>query len=127
MFFGKNSEVVDSTCNKLIFKNQVIEFVGQFTYLGVTLDKDLKFDTHINRLVSSCNQKLHTLSKIRKFISEDVSIRIYKSLIMSVKDYGDVFYDCAPKTLVDKLQKVQNRALRISNLATRFTSNLDLH
>lgn len=37
-----------------------------------------------------------------------------------------MFYDCATKSELDKLQKIQNRALRVANLSLRYTRNIDL-
>lgn len=71
--------------------------------------------------------KLCTLSKIRRYINEDVAIKLYKSLILSIIDNGNVFYDCAGKGNLDKIQKLQNRALRIVSLVPRYISNIELH
>lgn len=53
-----------------------------------------------------CSQKLFTLSKIRKYITEEISLRLYKSLIQSILDYGDVMYIGASKTDLRKLQLI---------------------
>lgn len=34
-----------------------------YTYLGVVIDEDMKFDAHVNNLIKRCNQKICTLSK----------------------------------------------------------------
>lgn len=116
-----------SQSSKLMYNQVELEIVDKYLYLGVTLDDSLSFSVHINKIISACSQKLFTLSKIRKYITKDIAIKLYKSLILPVIDYGDVFYGCVPNILLDRVQKLQNKALRIIDLPPRYTSNLDLH
>lgn len=131
MIFGPNNMLNNSnmaqTSKVLKLDNTALEFVNSYVYLGITLDRQLNFSAHINKMKAVCSQKFFTLSKIRKYITEEISLRLYKSLIQSILDYGDVMYIGASKTDLRKLQLIQNRALRIVNLAPRYTSNISLH
>lgn len=107
-----------------------IDIVDKYVYLGVTLDQNLSFIPHINGLISRCSQKLFMLSTIRKFLTDHIALKLNKSLILSIIDYGDILYDGANKRELDKnelVQKLQNRALRIISLCQRYTTNLFLH
>lgn len=94
-----------------------------YEYLGIALDSRLTSENHINRLLASCNQCIFTLSKIRRYIDEHTATWIHKSFIMSKLNHGGVFYGDARKSLTDRLQKMQNRALQVCMLASRYTSN----
>lgn len=98
-----------------------------YEYLGLTLDSHLTFEQHIGKLIAACNHKLFTLAKIRKYLDERSATNIYKALIMSKLSYCCIFYGDARKTVADRLQRLQNRALRICALASRYTTNLSLH
>ena len=37
--------------------------------LGITIDKDLKFDKHVNKIFSKANRKLNVLSRMQSFLS----------------------------------------------------------
>lgn len=76
---------------------------------------------------SVCNQKILTLSKIRKYMNEATALKLYKSLILSVVDYGAIMYLGAPKNELCKIQIIQNKTLRIIHLASRYTANVYLH
>ena len=39
--------------------------------LGITIDKELKFDKHINQVCSMANKKLNVLSRMRSFLSAE--------------------------------------------------------
>lgn len=76
---------------------------------------------------AKCNQLVFLLSKIRRYVSPQVAVQIYKAIIMSRLSYGGLLYIGAAKPLLSWLQKLQNRALRICFGADRYTSNLRLH
>ena len=52
------------------------------------------------------------LSKVRKYNNFDASIRIYKTMILPLIDYGDVLYDGTNQFLLKKIQTIENRCLR---------------
>lgn len=110
----------------LFLDNERLGKVASYSYLGFCLDESLNFQLHINQVVSSCNQ-IFWLSKIRKFIDERIAVNLYKSLIMSVLQYRCFFYGNATLYNQQKLQKLQNKSLRICYLSGRYMSNLTLH
>ena len=67
--------------------------------------------------------KTNLLAKIRKFLTESVALKIYKSMILPYFDYGDVIYGTANQEGLDKLQRLQNRCLKIcKSLNVRFNT-----
>ena len=65
------------------------------------------------------------LSKIRKFITIEQALTIYRSKIVPYFDYGDVFLMNVTVRTKEKLQRMQNRALRIC-LKTEGRSNVNM-
>ena len=51
--------------------------------LGVTIDRDLKFDNRVLKLCSRANQKLITLSRIAKLLSFNKRRTLFKALVES--------------------------------------------
>ena len=49
--------------------------------LGITIDKELKFDKYINQVCSKTNKKLNVLSRMRSFLSVEKRKIIFKSFI----------------------------------------------
>lgn len=126
MIFGRRNRAEGELLD-LYLDDKLLGRVTSYSYLGFCLDESLNFRLHISQLVSSCNQKICWLAKIRKFIDEKISITLYKSIIMSVLLYGCFFYGNATLQEQQKLQKLQNKSLRICCLSDRYTSNLVLH
>lgn len=57
--------------------------VKSYDYLGVRLDETSMYNSHIHKTLQGCNERVFTLSKIRKYVSEETAVLIYKTLIMS--------------------------------------------
>lgn len=78
-------------------------------------------------MMSNLQHKILLLCKIRPFIDTHTSILIYKSHLLSYLEYGSIFIDCLPLNLLQKLQRIQNKCLRICHHVDKTTSNVELH
>ena len=58
-------------------------------------------------------QKLYTFRKIRKCMSQNTAIKVYKATLLPILEYNDIVYDLLTKAQLQKLQRIQNRALRV--------------
>ena len=63
--------------NNRIWENKNVEL------LGITINKDLKFDKHKSKICSRANGKLNVLSQMQNFLSAQKRIIIFKSFIES--------------------------------------------
>ena len=97
----------------IILNNKVLDYVDSYKYLGVTLDRNLNFQQYVREVFNLVSHKIYMLSRIRQFINKDVSLLIYKTKILPYLDYGDILYDGADSKSLVRLQKLQNRALRV--------------
>ncbi len=115
MVFGTNHTLQDvNDINIRVAADGVaVDLADEFKYLGVHLDPKLTFLRHMEHVTKKCNSRLRMLGKTRKFVTEQTSLMMYKSLIAPVFYYCDVVYDCLSTADSSKLQKIQNSALRI--------------
>ena len=81
--------------------------------LGVFIDSDLSFEYHINTLCRKSNQKLHALSRVAKYISQDKRRILFKSFVISQFSYCPLVWMCHSRGLNNKINKVHDRALRL--------------
>ena len=102
---------------------QPIEYVKKFKYLGMTLDApNLCWNDHIRELENKTASNTNVLQAISgKYWGADRStlLDIYTALIRSKLDYGSIFYDFSSETQLKKLNKIQNKCLRIAIGAQR--------
>ena len=98
----------------------MLHYACSYKYLGVVLDKGLNFQLHLKNTYQIASHKVYILSLLRAYLATDASLYLYKCKILLYIDYGDIFYHGAQNHLLEKLQKLQNRALRIcTKLAPR--------
>ena len=97
---------------KISINNRNLGKVTHYEYLGMILDQNLNMDKQIESMYKKANRKLGIMSKIRMFISNDTAARIYKTMIRPHIEYVDYVVESGGKTLVSKLDRLQERALR---------------
>ena len=61
-----------------------LSFVKTYKYLGITVDQTLSFNPHLNQTIKNVAYKICLLSKIRKYITSNAAIQIYKSMVLPV-------------------------------------------
>lgn len=93
--------------------------VDEMKVLGVVLDKRLSFDSHATSVVRACNYHAWAIRHIRHLLSTDLAVTLVCSLILSRLDYCNSVLYGAPSGSIQKLQRVQNTAARITLQAAR--------
>ena len=79
--------------------------------LGVTLDNRLKFDKHVSTLCMKASRQINALKRISKYLDENCRILIFKSFISSNFNYCHMSWMFCGRTNLNKLEKLQERAL----------------
>ena len=115
------------TCTNFSIAGDEINFLSEYKYLGIVVEQTLSFSKHIKYIHSLTAHKIYMLSKIRSCINQVRAIRIYNTKILPYFDQGDILYLDACIKDVGKLQKLQNRALRICLNTNNRYHTLNLH
>ncbi len=100
-----------------------IEQVPNYKYLGVWLDPHLTFEAHMNAICRKVKSRTYILRRMRSYISENLALDLYHSLIAPHYLYADIVYDGGTKTAKHNLQISQNNALRVvKNVDQRYSA-----
>lgn len=94
-------------------KNLTLGAVTEYKYLGVILDANLHFHSHISAIKQKVSCRMTTLRKVRWTLGEKDAITLYKSCILPIIDQGSLFYDSANKDILKGIQSLQYKCLRI--------------
>ena len=78
--------------------------------LGITIDRDLKFDEHVNNLCKKACQKLNALVRLAPFMNVDKKRMIMKAFTESPFGYCPLVW----MFLNNKINRIHKRALRIT-------------
>lgn len=84
-----------------------------YKYLGITLNSSLTLSEHVQTIIRTVHYKINTLSFLRRTVGPVTSLQIYKTTILPLMEYSNVIFSLINKRDRDKLQRLQNRALRI--------------
>ena len=82
-------------------------------YLGVTIDDNLKWGTHINNISSVISRSLGIMGRAKLFLSSDELKLLYNTLVLPYLNYCAAVWGSNYQTRLDKLIKLQKRAIRI--------------
>ena len=82
-------------------------------YLGIHLDCHLNFRQHINFLESKIARSVGILTKIKHVLPEKALISLYYALVNSHLLHGLTVWGGISKTPLDKLNTLQNKAVKI--------------
>ena len=77
------------------------------------MDSTLTYNIHISSLIRMVTHKVSMLGKVKKYLRDDAALQIYRSMILPYLDYAYVIFDKAYSKDLDKLQRLQNRCLKI--------------
>ena len=114
MLFGNGYGSCNVICPNLVLCDEVIGNVKSYNYLGIIIDENLTFNEHLLKIIRSVNNKLHLLSLLRKQITCVCAIAVYKTMVLPLLEYGNVFLSSCSETNIKKIQYLQNRGLRIA-------------
>ena len=124
---GKTKDLIFSKSThaftpELTFNNTTVERVLTHKHLGVILTHNLSWDTHLNSIIKQVNLKLSMIFNVRQLSRRTLDV-MYKMHVRSCIDYCiQVFGPSLNSTQIDKLDKLQYRAARITTKAMKFTS-----
>ena len=100
----------------LTLYGQPLQKVSEFKYLGLWLDNKYTWKTHIQHLETKCKKVINLLRAVAGCnwgADKQALMDIYKALMRSAIDYGCIIYGAAAKTTLQKIDRLQYRALRI--------------
>lgn len=106
----------------ITFGKSELDYVDDYKYLGVTIESRLTLSKNINKTISAVSHKTSQLYKIRKSISPRTALQLYKTMLLPIIDFGDLFYHIKNTKLINKLQILQNRRIRIISNLPKLTN-----
>jgi hypothetical protein len=95
-------------------------------FLGVYLDSKLNFKYHVSKMCKKIASSLYVINMAKNFLSFTALKSLYFALVHSHFIYGVHVWSAAPQYVINSLEKLQKKAIRIINSAPTVTLNLFL-
>ena len=127
MVFGSKCCLAKLPLFEIKFGDVTLQTVSSYKYLGLTLDAQLNYNLHVNRVIRSVSDKLKQFQRLRSFLNTRAALLVYKGMILPILEYGDIFFSAASAENRRKLQVLQNRGLRCTLNKGCYDSTAELH
>jgi len=99
-----------------------IQRVDKIKYLGVFIDQNLDWSTHVLELSKKLKICMWRIQKVRDFLTYDTLKLIYFSLIESLIRYGLEIWGCSAKTNMNLVYNVQKKFMKYLSEKINFKS-----
>ena len=86
--------------------------VDKHKVLGVIIDCNLSWSSHVTALCKSISKNIYQLSKIKHFLNLYVGKLFVHAQIQSIIDYGSTLWDSASANTLKPLVSLHKRALK---------------
>jgi hypothetical protein len=106
---------------KIKIGNKYLAKAPEAKYLGVLIDENLTWKPQIQKIESKIASACWMLSKIKRYMSQDVLRNIYFGLVYPHLFYCISCWGAVQNSRIDKLKKLQNRAIRMIGKASRLS------
>ena len=77
----------------ITFNNSIVETISLQKHLRLILDEELNFNEHLESKINKCYKIINFLKWLSNKLPRDALLRIYKPIVRSHIDYGDIVYD----------------------------------
>ena len=94
-----------------------LEECNSYKYLGIHIDNKLTWDTHVCYLVKKISKACGALAKLRHSVPTKILMNVYYALVYSYLRYSISVWGNASDAVLQPLQTIMNKALRILTFA----------
>jgi hypothetical protein len=106
---------------KLEIEGEKVEFVEQFKYLGIIIDNEINLKAHASYTIRKLASKIGLFRRNNKCLPIQSKIDLYQAIVAPHIDYCSSILFLLNKNEIDKIQKLQNRAMRSILRVNKFT------
>jgi hypothetical protein len=103
------------TVQPLLFGGEAVTQSDNCKFLGVTLDRKLRFDRHITAVCSKLSKSVGILNRLKTIVPTEVMIKVYYSLIYPYVIYCNLAWGGTYPNHLLPLIKLQKKIIRLIN------------
>ena len=121
MLFARKSKIKYMKL-EIYYDNHKLEMVDNFKYLGIILDSRLDWSQHFSYIKMKISKAIGCIRRIKTFLTRKTIINLYYAMILPHIDYCCTSWGIYSQTNIDKLQRLQNKYIRLVYGVSRYTS-----
>ena len=112
MFLGLNRQIHYESLS-LNYMGKKITASREVKLLGLTIDMELKFSSHIRNICFSANNSLYAFKRVRNYLTFSNAKIMFNSFILSRFLYCSIIWMFCSKKSTNTINSIHKRALRI--------------
>ena len=97
---------------KIILNNVELERVDNAKFLGVIIQENLMWNTHINYIGNKVSKATALLARLKHYLPKYILKLIYSSLCLSHITYAIPVWGAAPMSTIQRLHKLHKKGIR---------------
>ena len=113
MLFGTATRLYSQNDLKVSLKENFINFVSGYKYLGVTLDPSLKMSDHLHQTLKNVAVRIRLLKRMRRSLSIFAAESVYKAIVLPKISYCSTPVLMVSDTMANRFERLQRRAIKI--------------
>jgi hypothetical protein len=90
-----------------------LEYVSTEKDIGVTMEGNLKFRTHINEKINTANKLVGIIRRSFKYLDEAIFRKLFKALVRPHLEYANAVWSPSTRQEINALEAVQRRATKL--------------
>ena len=110
--------------HEFVIGTESIQVSDSVKYLGIWVDRNLKFGEHAQYLIKKLGKHLGIVSRLRHFVSKNVLFKYYNFYVKPVLQYGLLVYGGNSFSNLDQLSVFQRKFIRLC-LFKKPTANVE--
>ena len=119
MIIGTKQQLEKISPQNLTIGKASVNTVTTAKNLGTWLDNHLTLKENINKTCRTAYLHIHNIRHIRKYLTKDVTEKLVHAFVIGRIDYCNSILYGLPEVHVNKLQRVQNSAIRLITYTPR--------
>jgi hypothetical protein len=104
----------------------IVEQVKSHCHLGIDLENDFTWRTHINRISVKASKCVGLMRRVCRELPRTCLENLYLTMVRPIIEYGGVLFDGSPKNHTSPLDKIQREAGLVCTGAYKHTNNTTL-
>ena len=113
IWLGTRQQLAKVHCHTITLRGTTINILTEVTCLGVVIDQEMKFASHIKRLSGRCFYQLRQLRSIRRSLNISSTKTLVNAFVASRVDYCNSVFSGTGAVHLRPIQSVINVAARL--------------
>ena len=116
---------INYNLQELFLSGKTLEEVDAHKLLGLTIDKNLSWSSHVSYLTKKLSRKVFQLNRIKHFLDQHTRKLFFHAYIQPDIDYASTCWDLASQNCLKPLQRLYKRSLKVILLQSSSLLSVD--